>query len=272
VGSLITLVESSSTQLLNSPVTFTATVSSPTPSPTGTVTFMDGSTVLGSAPLSTNGVTVSFDLTGNAAWATTTLAMGSHTITAVYSGDGSFAASTSAPVTNIVQDFTNKNSGSASQNVFPGHTTTFNFTLAPVGATTFMSNVDLAVTGLPEGTTYTFQPTTVAAGAGSTSVTLTVTTSSSLQAQNNGPSRSNTLPVAFAALGLCGLGFVRRYRRQMPRLLAVLLLLAGTLLPVAGLTGCAGGYFALTPKNYTVTVTGTEGTIQHSATATLVVQ
>jgi hypothetical protein len=55
-------------------------------------------------------------------------------------------------------------------------------------------------------------------------------------------------------------------------MLFTLLLLAGSLLPVAALTGCAGGYFTLKPTSYTVTVTGTEGTIQHSATATLVVQ
>jgi hypothetical protein len=73
-------------------------------------------------------------------------------------------------------------------------------------------------------------------------------------------------------LGLAGLGAARRYRRKMPKLLIALLLLVGSLLPVASLTGCAGGYFALNPTTYTVTVTGTEGTIQHSATATLVVQ
>ena len=58
----------------------------------------------------------------------------------------------------------------------------------------------------------------------------------------------------------------------MPKIVLALLLMAGSLLPVAALTGCAGGYFTLKPTTYTVTVTGTEGTIQHSATATLVVQ
>ena len=57
--------------------------------PTGTVTFMDGTTTLGTGTLSTtNGVTT-------ATFSTTTLAVGSHSITAVYSGDTNDLSSTS---------------------------------------------------------------------------------------------------------------------------------------------------------------------------------
>jgi hypothetical protein len=73
-------------------------------------------------------------------------------------------------------------------------------------------------------------------------------------------------------LGLAGLGTVRKLWKKLPRPLLVLLLMMGSLLPIAALSGCAGGYFTLTPHTYTVTVTGTEGSIQHAATATLVVQ
>ncbi len=58
----------------------------------------------------------------------------------------------------------------------------------------------------------------------------------------------------------------------MPRALLLLLLTLGSLLPIAALSGCAGGYFTLNPQTYTVTVTGAEGPIQHAATATLIVQ
>jgi hypothetical protein len=80
------LISSFNPSGLDSPVTFTATV---TPQyggqATGTVTFKDGGTVLGS-------VTVS----GNAASLTTSgLAMGTHSITSVYSGDSNFLGSTS---------------------------------------------------------------------------------------------------------------------------------------------------------------------------------
>jgi hypothetical protein len=271
----ITLSVNSGTALINSPVTFTAVVSSTVPTPTGTVTFLEGTTVLGSVALSTNGNVVGLQLSGTAALAISTLVGGSHQITAVYSGDTSFLTSTSAPVTVLVHDFTNKNTGAASAELFPGDSATYKFTLAPVGTTTFPGNVNLTISGLPDGTDYTFSPATVSGGSGSTEVTLNLKTSKSLKASNRTPSRPGSYDrssIALGVLGLAGIGAVRRYRRRMPKLLVALLLLAGSLLPVASLTGCAGGYFALTPTTYTVTVTGTEGTIQHSATATLVVQ
>jgi hypothetical protein len=76
-------------------VTFTATVSTASPGaglPTGTVTFMDGATVLGTATLN-NGV---------ATFQTAKLAAGNHAITAVYGGDGNFTGSASASWTETV--------------------------------------------------------------------------------------------------------------------------------------------------------------------------
>src|SRR5207248_1440323 len=69
-------------------VTFTATVAPVAPvagTPTGTANLFDGATLLGTAPLS-NGV---------ATFTTSALAVGSHDVTAVYSGDTNFTASTS---------------------------------------------------------------------------------------------------------------------------------------------------------------------------------
>ena len=54
-------------------VTFTATVTGTTGTPTGTVTFLDGSTTLGTATLDPGGI---------AAFSTSALAVGSHTISA----------------------------------------------------------------------------------------------------------------------------------------------------------------------------------------------
>ena len=67
-------------------VKFTATVASPTTKPTGTVTFMDGSTALGTETLAS----------GKASYSTSTLSAGSHNITAVYSGSADCTTSTSA--------------------------------------------------------------------------------------------------------------------------------------------------------------------------------
>jgi hypothetical protein len=76
-----------------SAVTFTATVkSSTTGIPTGSATFKDGTTILATVAL-TN---------GKAAFATSTLATGSHTITVVYNGSAGFNASTSPTFTQSV--------------------------------------------------------------------------------------------------------------------------------------------------------------------------
>jgi hypothetical protein len=66
-------------------ITFTATVGSTGGTPTGTVTFNDGTTPIGTSTLSA----------GAATFATTTLAVGNHTITATYNGSPAFNASTS---------------------------------------------------------------------------------------------------------------------------------------------------------------------------------
>jgi len=81
-------------------VIFTATLSGPAGvTPTGTVTFADGSSTLGTATLSVvNGQDI-------ATLGTSALAVGSHTITATYSGDGNFAGS-SAALTQTVKALT----------------------------------------------------------------------------------------------------------------------------------------------------------------------
>jgi uncharacterized protein with GYD domain len=78
-------------------VTFTATISGNSGTPTGTVTFMDDSTQLGTATLDANGV---------ATLTTSALSAGSHNITANYSGDGTYDTS-SATLTQTVLDTSN---------------------------------------------------------------------------------------------------------------------------------------------------------------------
>jgi hypothetical protein len=77
-------------------VTFTASVAPVAPgagAPSGTILFMDGSTVLGTATLSN----------GQATFTTAALTKGKHSIKAVYSGDVDFVTSTSAGLTETIQ-------------------------------------------------------------------------------------------------------------------------------------------------------------------------
>lgn len=82
-----TLTASATTATSGTSVTFTAAVSSS--GATGTVTFYDGTTSLGTGSVSS----------GSATFSTTTLSTGSHSITAIYGGSSSYSASTSSAVT-----------------------------------------------------------------------------------------------------------------------------------------------------------------------------
>src|SRR3989441_1693970 len=73
-------------------VTFTATVAG-SGVPTGAVTFMDGTTTLGSALL---------NVSGQATLTTSVLAAGTHSITAVYGADSTFNGSTSPALSQVV--------------------------------------------------------------------------------------------------------------------------------------------------------------------------
>ena len=95
---LTVLTSSLIPSIAGKPVVLTATVTGNGGIPTGTVTLIDsmsaGVTSLGTGTLNANGI-VSFT--------TSTLAVGQHTLTAVYSGDPKDNASTSAPLVQIIQ-------------------------------------------------------------------------------------------------------------------------------------------------------------------------
>jgi hypothetical protein len=92
-ASTTTTVKSSlNPSLLGQSVTFTATVTSPTTTPAGSVTFLDGTNALGTVTLSG----------GKASYSTSTLSAGSHSITAVYNGTANIRGSTSSPLVQTV--------------------------------------------------------------------------------------------------------------------------------------------------------------------------
>jgi hypothetical protein len=86
----VTVESSAPTSVFGQPVTLTATVSAIAPgagNPSGSITFKDGATVLGTVPVDSS--------TGEQASLTTSaLTVGQHAIVATYSGDDSFMSST----------------------------------------------------------------------------------------------------------------------------------------------------------------------------------
>ena len=256
-------------------VTFTVTVTptSGTIVPTGTVTFLDGSTPIGTGTLSPSGTGAS----AIAKLTTSSLAIGSQSITASYPGDTNNQPSASAPLIELVEDFTITPSGSASGSVEPGLAATFTFTVSPVSpATTFPAAINLTPAGLPAGATYTLTPNPVASGAGSTTVTLTVITPITTLARNQFPVQGARWPLmAVALLLLPFAGKLRRAGRKLSRMLSIVLLLAAGLMTAAAVSGCGGtpsGYFGQAQTTSTITVTGTSGSLSHSATVSLTVE
>ena len=85
----VTLASSANPSTYGNSVTFTTVV---TTGATGTVTFKDGGNALGTGTISS----------GTATYTTTALGSGSHSVSAVYSGDTNYSPWTSAPLTETV--------------------------------------------------------------------------------------------------------------------------------------------------------------------------
>ncbi len=275
-ASTTTLAASNSTQLASMPLTFTAQVSSGfAGTKTGSVSFFDGSTLLGTSALTANAV---------ATYTTTTLGDGSHTITATYSGDANYLASTSSSTaaTVTVADVNLNLGGDQNQSVVPGAAVSYSFPLSPLVTPTFLYNVHLTATGLPPGATYTFTPAVIPAGSASMPVTLTVQTAKNVASLSSPskPGGRNTsggfTVLAFSFfLPLLGISSVRRRLKTLPRPLSAVLVALVSLATVAGLSGCgAGGFFGTTASSgkYTITVTATSGSLVRSSTVTLTIQ
>ncbi len=153
------LSASLSTSTFGQNVTFTAVVN-PSGSasgrslPTGSVTFLDGTTVLGTGTLKSaqNHATATFS--------TSSLAVGSHSITAVYQGSNTYAGSTSNSSTEKVkQASTNTSLSSNDRTGVAGQTIIFTATIAVVSPGS----------GIPTGTV-TFKDGNTVLGAGTNSV------------------------------------------------------------------------------------------------------
>lgn len=257
-----TLTASPNPAAVGTSVTFTTTVANtiiPSGLPTGTVTFLDGTTALGQATLNGSGI---------ASYSTSSLAVGTHSVTAAYSGATNTLASVSAAVEEvivpIVGDFTLQISpGSAS--VYTGVAANFWVTISATNG--FNQNVALACSGLPAATTCAFKPASVAGGNGR----------AALVVQTSPPHPASTakrsLPWGGAAAVAGSLAWLVLPRRmRFPRVVAGMLLgmlLAGTISACGGPGPVTGG---TPPGAYTVTVTGSAPPLSHSATFQLTVK
>jgi hypothetical protein len=171
----------------------------------------------------------------------------------------------------------------------PGGTAVFSFTVVPSGATTFSADIALSVSGLPTGATYILTPASITTGESATDVTLTIslpqlsagasTADSDMYRVANAGGASNSLAGRLAPfrLAILLLPFVQRMRRtgkRMGRTLSVLLVVAAGVAATDGINGCGSnnGFFAQQQETYSLTITGTAGSLSHTVAVSLTVE
>ena len=243
--------------LTTNAISFTAVVTpGSTDIPTGTVQFMNGTTVLGSGPVQpASGGTFAVTFSS-------TLAAGTYNVTAVYTGDVNYDSSTStASAFTIVSapNFTISQSATSltSSNSSPGSITV---TLTSWGG--WNGLVGLTCSGLPSYAQCVFLPGQPIVYASTPSNTIAPTQFTMEITTDNNPGTPNASMIAWWIGGITGLGLFWVRRRAVKGAAGkVLLVLAFVLLVGAAgsLTSCgsSGPQFVTPSGTTTVTVTAT---------------
>jgi RHS repeat-associated protein len=184
-ASTTTLGVSTNPSAYGQALTLTATVSG-SGVHTGTVTFLDGATQLAANALSN----------GAASFSTSTLSVGTHSLTAVYAGDATNATSTSAAVAQVVNQVASTMTlGVSSANVSQGENVTLTSRVAgvtPTGQVTFSDGSATLGTATVSGGAATLSLTNLALG------THSITASYAGDA-NNGAATASGVSVTVAA-------------------------------------------------------------------------
>ncbi|AXC13623.1 putative aggregation factor core protein MAFp3, isoform C [Acidisarcina polymorpha] len=268
-GSSLALTSSGSLINFGDSTMLTATVKAGLagrPAATGSISFYDGTTLLGTASLSS----------GAATYSPAALAIGTHTISAVYAGDTNYnpvtSASSSITVAALPPAFTL--TGTPAKVTVTGGSQGV-VTLNLTANASFSGAVTLSCSGMPTNGTCTVNPGSAMLTAGGSSVaTLLIGTSATHAELQSVPSPWQVPATGASLAALCGVLFLRRRRLHISSALGLVALLwIG-----AFMAGCGGGgnpknssALTVTPGSYTITVSATPATGSTAAAQTTTV-
>ncbi|MGB0043541.1 MAG: Ig-like domain repeat protein, partial [Terriglobales bacterium] len=219
-------------------VTFTATVTTVgTNNLNGTVTFYNGNTQIGTYTFNGTATTAMATLT------TSSLPVGTDTITAGYGGDtNGNAASTSTPLSQVINPVFTLTNLTTPAAVLSGESTTFTVTVTAVGSSTFAANVTFTCSGLPANTTCSAPPIT-ATTPSPVQETVTIQTTGPNQTQGEirrrrADNRSPWLPLTLPLAGIVMAGVAGRkvWKHSAVASLCLSLMLLGLLVACGGKT------------------------------------
>jgi hypothetical protein len=150
----------------------------------------------------------------------------------------------------------------------------YSFSVSPLYGS-YAGPVSFTATGLPTGAVATFSPSTIPANGGAQTVNMSVsTTPASAALIRPSTAGRGLIPVAmaFLLLPLAGTKRMRREGRRFGRLACLLFLLLAGLGATTALTGCGSHGGLGGAVEYTITVTATSGSVQHTSAVTLDLQ
>jgi len=233
--------------------------------PTGTVSFYEGQTLLGSGTL----------VSGVASYTPASPPAGTAVITAQYGGDTNFGSSGSSPVTllAIVPVTTSLTVGQTGS-------TTDSLSVAPVAG--YSGTLQLSCKNLPQASTCSFQPSTLSFSGTNASASVILTVQTGVTATARFAPSNWVMQTIYAATTLSIPGWfvatILRKRRNLSDLLR-LLIVVGLLGGLTGLFGCGGGSSSTSsnsgtpPGSTTIQVVATDSAnFSQTVSITLIVQ
>jgi hypothetical protein len=245
-----TLTSSPNPAISGQTITFTANVAKTPQSPeqpTGTITLLDGSTIL---------ETKSLDTTGTVTFSTSALGAGSHNITANYAGDAMAHASVSAAVVEVVAPSQPASPASFTISALPvtvkvGQMASVTVKVSPANG--FNQPIQLTCANLPTESACTFDSAMMRTGGGSTTLLL-----STMAPHDCGSSRSYYSSLPYSTSMAAALVILLLPGKKRRRTIKGLLMVAVAFCGLTAITGCGNCTDLGTPPGtYTINVIGT---------------